>query len=856
MLNFYDVKSFIQAVYYYARPSVSVGSHEYLLVDKLAEVAKSFLLQHYHTWIAARTNVPIIAWYSSDCTPIKTRELHSWGTGGMKVHRSGKRTDELLIQRFFVSDADRSVCTYFTDPLHMEDKTASSHVQAWLDLASNPRSLGHQSLFTSWSVFDGALVSALARMTKQYYEGLHHRNKQLLAAGDALRLRLCTFVFVFKCAAHHFHSALDWSMRPYTSKEILKCYYVTIESLRNGFNELVSHLGSWLTVALRYEDSISGVSIELWLMIGLEQKYIDIVVDLQLRYEHPFLKCKESCATDAGLIDKITTLMLRLWKFRRFSDGRWVGSGPSCRSFIGALMMGLNGLVVHILADSTSSHYYLRGYNYLNPQVLKFVAITAVSSTVSERALGLLLKDDRLPMQLGTIDDAINQAVATVQAFGKDIWDAVAACSGLTGTVLRDACVRSACLQLSFIESYVRQARRAPMDLLQGDRNQNLNQLMVSGKPLEENAGKLWDLLQLGWPRHDILQNMELWWQASWSAKITEDAHVSASGTMRFHSELTRKNLQSRSVVAQFRPLVSTDAVAAKVSKISGRLAKLDAKRPHRFTGRQALVSQLVSTAKASSYGTSHGMRKVSKTVFKKHGALWKQLSTKRRKQLDEVAAKRCEEKKVVIRGMQTCLRKQRDDLMIKQAAEKSGGVLTRMTACKLNPVELQSIVEFFNSPDWTPDVISGLRADACCAVQPLCKSASDFIGSFNVASNAPSNATPDWFAFVAKHRVFFENSLLRIEREGAETSFYAFAYASQNPILVALVGLEAFVRPLPLVTAHSLNHEAWQLWRYRFLYTYDVEFSDDGGFHGEYQGSVLPDALNIGNHKVASDAE
>jgi hypothetical protein len=93
-----------------SQPSHVCDKEDLHRCHKLCEVSKSFLYIRAERWLAARSTVPILLQYGSDCTPIKVRQQHKHHFGQLYVNRQGKATFEYLIERVFLLDCTLRAC--------------------------------------------------------------------------------------------------------------------------------------------------------------------------------------------------------------------------------------------------------------------------------------------------------------------------------------------------------------------------------------------------------------------------------------------------------------------------------------------------------------------------------------------------------------------------------------------------------------------------------------------------------------------------------------------------------------------------------------------------------------------------
>jgi len=231
----------------FAAPSLCLEKRDLDKVHKLAAILVFFLAARARRFILQRLHQPLLVQYSSDVTPLTTRERFKQAFQGLHVERSGRQLKEFLIQRCFVADAQGLSVSILDRPSTMEDKTAMTHWNASARFMEHPFNLGHHSVLVLHHVYDRALMSAMRRVQGQYLQMLldkHHED-----AGDVQGYQkwLCTWYSVVGCFCHDCHGGLKWSVLSYVKDPlVMRGAFVSIASCRNAFDLLVRHAGGWI----------------------------------------------------------------------------------------------------------------------------------------------------------------------------------------------------------------------------------------------------------------------------------------------------------------------------------------------------------------------------------------------------------------------------------------------------------------------------------------------------------------------------------------------------------------------------------------------------------------------------------
>ena len=109
-------------------------------------------------------------------------------------------------------------------------------------------------------------------------------------------------------------------------------------------------------------------------------------------------------AADAQIHDRVTVALLHVWKFRKFSDSRWVTLGPSMRTLLASLLLGLKEYVDYCIGVAKCKPYYIKGLRRLDDRVKRMLGMAATASFVSDATLLATLEDDRLAVRVAEID--------------------------------------------------------------------------------------------------------------------------------------------------------------------------------------------------------------------------------------------------------------------------------------------------------------------------------------------------------------------------------------------------------------------------------------------------------------------
>ena len=427
------------------------------------------------------------------------------------------------------------------------------------------------------------------------------------------------------CCCHDVHNALKWSVMEYVSdKNIMRSAWIVLESLRSGFSLLVSEMGSWVARHLSYGDHLDADALrQYWVMLDVGSEYVELLVDLQLRWQDGKLWVAGTWQGNDKLPELITQCFMHVWSFKVFSDSRWCGLTACCRSLVASLTLGLRSLVNDIIASGRYSTYYIGGFGNLNDDVIRLCLRVAASGHVSDTILCMVLEDDRLPKLMDDILEEIDAEVNYVTSLSDGVLSILGSVAGLAVRPLRDELIHAAAVQAGYLKMRFREAQQAPWHLACGDVIANLLRFAQGDEPVEPTANKIYKLLKMGFPVEHLALGVNLLGQVGWSGKVVEQGHVAAAMIMRHHKNYSSSTMQARSCLLQALPLFAIDVGEKRIERLQTRLERLSRKQPQRITGRHMLMKRSAEQVTAWQEQGHSFNSDIGHVVMRGHFRLW-----------------------------------------------------------------------------------------------------------------------------------------------------------------------------------------------------------------------------------------
>lgn len=843
-----------------AAPSQVLGKADMSMSRRLCEASKAWLRQRAVQWVRRRTTEPILQQSSADGTPINTMRRFAGALGHLSVVRHGRQTAEYLVQRVFLMGCDMRPIPIFRDPPEMATKTAAAHMKAGLDLFPCAREIGHEGLLVEHKVYDRAVMSAMKKLWDRWAAAHLHHTTEMHGEAKAHKLWLYHWRSIVGCFGHDCHGGLRWGIfRHLQSKQTVRDAYIGIESLRNGYDVIIKNLRGWIERHLHYEDSAMDLADRsaMWNMLGLEGEWLDIILDLQLRFEGDHLKVGLQHQGDPDLLNRIEVSILHLFKYRRFTDSRWVTLGSTGRSAVASMIVGVSSLVDYCVADSKSSSYYVQGWQRVGEDCKALFGAVAMSSFVADSALQLILDDGRLPRILGDVDRDLMAQVEFVCGMSPAVWSCVARACGLNERTLVDDSIMSAVTQAAYIHYKTKPAREYPYKLNRGDKLSNLSELKaMPDRPSEETTGKIWELLQRGVPAEDLLPGLDLLDQVDWSGTPVEQGHVKASRLMRKHPGYASDSMQCRAQVATMTAMLSKSAADAQCAKLEKQIERKANYSAAHFGGRQLFLRTLNEVAgDSAARGRDWGKSSLQKRVMSAHAPLWRGLPVDERDRYEKLAAYEREKQVDALDQQLFSLRNKLGETMRDDATAHSAGsaILLRLSACRFTDNEVDDFNSFCSAEVWTNAKVAARRAIAARPIGGLDENTQAALDSMLIGPDRPL-WRPPWLAVVARHRALLRGSIFKVVKHDI-AHYLCFVYASQNPLLGCFSVVKRADASTPRFSLADWPKVSSDMWSHVFaIGAPDFVYTDDKEFWDYHYLLVLKGCVAISGGMVCSD--
>ena len=794
----------------------ALGPQEQRVAAELCEVSKAFLKQRALQLVSEAGVCPVLFSYQADATPSQPK--HTVGSnveGHRRLQRRGRAGMELLVQKAFLATStvlgEPKMAVLFRDALPLTaGKSTWCLYSAAVDFFPLLRECGCTSITISHYAFDRAVYSGLGRKLIQrhmrYHADLRSTEPEAAELLDLLDWQVST-----PCCHHDVHNALRWSLaRHIDGADGIHDLHIAIESLRNSFDLLHGNLKSFIGQALETtaEPFDAEAVSRFWTLLGVAPDIVDLLAELNLHWSGGRLYVSAASMEHPDAIERISTAILHIFRFRKFTTGRWLTVGESCRTLTAALCVGLAGLVDLIRKSPKTSEFYIHGFGRLAGQARKYCVIAGVSSHIADAFLAQLLEDDRLATRGAELQQVLADELAWLAGVEPFAWARLASLfpEGYAGPALRSECVGSACIAAAFITRQVLQPlKKCPWSLAQGDIQANLQALGAQDHvPRDPTAQKIQTLVRLGYNTAQLTRGLELLRRVSWSTSVAEQAHASVSVFAKLHPEYGANMLAQRALIHMMRPLVVPPKPTA-LDRMESTLRRLERKQPAKLSGRQVFLKEAIAAAQATSNYSPSQKKAVAMGIMKRHATKYNELSEREKAAYTRAAHSLAGRRERAIEEDIEHLRSAQKLATARQAEESlCHGPLLRDSACRFTEPDLKALAQLRASGGASQRLTKELRLKASTAPTPPSKQHMEELGQFTVPSDPHRlGQLPEWRKQVCRNRDFFENTALSFRREGSTTVF-AFMYAKLRPMLAMFAPLLPKAQELPHAASMS----------------------------------------------------
>ena len=185
-----------------------------------------------------------------------------------------------------------------------------------------PRRAGHAKIIIHHLCCDRAIHTALESLLWGRLQG-YYKSELAPELGDSLELHHLEELFVSTpCTAHAAQNAMKWAISPLLKADTLHDLHIGIESCRNSFSMLHSHLFDFLQKHVTFRVHAHDVqeAATLWAAVGVDASMLEAVAEVNPIWTGKTLLVAAELQHQGMFLEKVSNVLLYLWRWRRFTE--------------------------------------------------------------------------------------------------------------------------------------------------------------------------------------------------------------------------------------------------------------------------------------------------------------------------------------------------------------------------------------------------------------------------------------------------------------------------------------------------------------------------------------------------------
>ena len=774
---------------------------------KLSLLLYDLQLHLCRQYVQAQSGPPLLISYTVDPTSIALTTSHSAKEQGQSVTRRGKELQELLMQRLVFKSAGTEMPIpkiLVGYPLALSrGKTAQHIFSSASAFVPHPRDWHHQGFSIVHICADGALLSALSSLMEAR-KNLYHSPEGGHVPEDERELADLQSLFVTSpCAAHGIQNSLKWAVAPHCSAETLKALHITIESLRNSFTLLHNHLYTFISTKLVFRSGPHDEeeATRLWAAMGIEADVLSKFAEVHPLWDGQHLWVSSHLDGADDVLAQVSFLMLKAFRWQRFTQTRFLSLGSSTRSLVASLLVGLDALVAITRSDPSASDYHLHGYAGFSGPCRCLAVECALASYPAEASLELLLQDDRLALQVCDHREAMLEEWMWMLSLSSSTWRCIAVSAALpiSWSEMRSRCLQAALTSLGYVYAHVlRLFEQEPWKWTQGDAAKNVLMLQEASEEWSHPVSQqLQTYLQMGGDGAKVQDLLSLMKECSFSTIGVEQQHGSYAALHRLHPEYGLKTLSTRGYLHSCRGLFARPEPTAAMQRVEQQLEKLERKQPHKVGGRSMFLQDMLvkesqpvsvdTNLSDEASGSTSAVRQQQR--LRQADLLWKTLTAKERQHFDKAATDYSALQRAALEDLKGELQERRR--LTKLRAEQSTAhseTRNMLSSASLTSQEQEQLWQAYekrlSQTSKFEDRFRGLQEPPSVPSEVELASLKRHWPAKSVSDKV---IAPRWLKHVAAQREYFQHAVfLRCAAVGQPA--YLLLYAKRSPLQAAVL--------------------------------------------------------------------
>ena len=668
------------------------------------------------------------------------------------------------------------------------------------------RKLGARGIVISWVVMDGALFSAARRQMRaahqaRYDIGLLGGRSDDEGGGDVsdgdavgepdVEAKLAEWSdwdLYMKCKAHGMQNSIAWGFKPWASADCLSDAHLTVKGYMTNSKELRLRVDAFMMQYVEFvaRSESQGDRETWWTFLGVPSSWLRIFAQADPFWDGQRVRVNASLLEHVNCWEELRKIFLFAFRWRSWSDTRWLNCGKSSRSYVCARACGVDGMIKTCLADPACPKSYMKSSHARSCfAVRRFFAIVAVMACPAEGAHAKLARDDRFLKFGNDMRNTVEAQIIRIAGFPELVWQRLSATVGdVSWTEMRALCQKATLRSCAYMGRDVfMDLDTPPHAITQGDIGTNLEKLSQSqlSDISDGTYRKIKQMMSFGVSTRHIKQAIQLWADAPGSVNSQEQVHGSAACIVRRHPTYSEDTLFARAGLHKLRNLFEPDRFAVLEARLQQRITKLKAKKPDATTGHNMFFAENAKReVMAETDGDVDNWLVEMSHKLQDHMRRWDDLPLQEKRRYEVAAQRHAARRKVQIAEAISELESDIEHLRHKRCTKHAdGGVPNHYGARRFTTEELQRICDLLEHPSF-----SGMAISSDAVRRPPLMPPNEVQEELeNLAQTLPAvgdgeRGAPEWCRTICRNVDHWEDVALGVDSEDSDV-VYLLAYVT-----------------------------------------------------------------------------
>ena len=738
-------------------------------------IIEDMLAEKYRDVVRRARDRPCLQIFMSDGWSCDIRQRFASSGEQHRVERTGRLRTEFIIQRTIVKAIlDSEVCMgmKIERPRPLSFKKCADIVSACCDHIAPLKSLGHQNISICLYLQDGLMAVPFGKRMVARHNLYFKPDLCPLPCSHDERffLELKDWVLSYRCLAHICSSALKWGLKSLVPDgSLLEDIHITISALLRASSGLLGMVKTFLVSCVVYDrpepDDVAGLEY-MWTLLGVAPTHIDLFLKVNPSWENGVLHVSSSLLNSDDGTSCVSTLIMYTLKFTDFSETRWTKVGEAGRSYLLALMCGVDGLAGLTAQSDAICKWHLAGYKKRSSKASRlYLSVAAAAARPTENLLLDLMSDDRFLQRIDNSWDIVNDEHRYLLATPPLFFERVAAVLGIDPLEYRCHVLECSLTSISYLQMDIWiPFSEAPWKYFQGDCRRHVAALMKEEGVTHPVAVKMQTLIRLGY-EEDVIAAAELVKESSLTSTLVEQFHGSGAQLMRRHPQIEHATLCIRMTVHHCRTLFYSNIFDVQEQRLNRQLEAIQKEMQNqKFSGaRQAYCKVLIAQIRNGRIVGDADGSSLRRLVFKHHSKGFKGLSGQQVSALNRYASADKSKKLQTLSETKQHVYDQLESLRVRRKDAEAHGRPNHMDSMRFGADDFIRFAQL-----WAQYRECDLRPDLKAPPEQMTRAQHQLINEELARLEMPKAPRPDWLSQIVSGRDFYSRAGLFSETADA----------------------------------------------------------------------------------------